>query len=165
ISHPVRRALNLSEVNGTLRQFKERFDKGEIFKSATEICDIYLVPEGQAWTTDTQADAAWYGSDFALVGDNVRERPYANIYPRLTTKSNSFTVFYTVQALKNPSTDPAQWSEDRGVILGQYRGSTGIERYLDPNNTSLPDYATDFSADPIESYYRWRIISNRRFAP
>lgn len=162
---PIRKALNLSEENGSLRQFKERFAAGDIFRSPSEICDIYLVPEDRQWTTDAQADAAWYGSDFALVGDNVRERPYANLYPRLTTKSNSYTVFYTVQALKNPSADPGLWTEGRGAVLGQYRGSTAIERYLDPDGASLPDYATEASAASLDRFYRWRLLNNRRFAP
>lgn len=163
---PTRMPLNLSDTDGTLRQFKERFDAGDIFRSASEICDIYLVPEGRSWTSNSQANSTWYGSDFALVGDNVRERPYANIYPRLTTKSNSFTVYYTVQALKNPvASNPSQWDENRGAILGQYRGSTSIERYLDPGNASLPDHATNLSADSLDGYYRWRILNSRQFAP
>jgi uncharacterized protein (TIGR02600 family) len=157
--------LTLSEEDGTLRQFRERFDAGDIFRSASEICGIYLVPEDESWASNAAADTAWYGVNYALAGDNVRERPYANIYPRLTTKSNSFTVYYTVQALKNPGANPAQWDENRGAVLGQFRGSTTIERYLDPSNSSLPDYGTDFSAESIDRYYRWRILANRQFAP
>ena len=114
------------------------------------------------------AENSWYGGDFSGVGDNVRERPYADIYPRLTTKSNTFTVHFTVQALKNLSTDPAPWNEDRGIVLGEYRGSTTIERYLDPNDPNIPDYGdgTDpTTKTPIDSFYRWRIVANRRFYP
>ena len=32
-----------------------------------------------------------------LTGDNSRERIYATIYPRLTTKSNTYTVHMRVQ--------------------------------------------------------------------
>ena len=168
--------VNLSETDGALRQFRDRFNGTgaytaagpSIFLSASEICDIYLVPQGYNWTSDSAADSAWYGTDFALAGDNVRERPYADIYPRLTTKSNTFTVHFTVQALKNLSTDPAQWNEDRGIVLGEYRGSTTIERYLDPNDPNIPDYGdgTDpTTKTPIDSFYRWRIVANRRFYP
>ena len=102
------------------------------------------------------------------MGDNVRERPYADIYPRLTTKSIAFTVHFTVQSLKNLSADPTQWNEDRGIVLGEYRGSTTIERYLDPNDANIPDYGS--GADPtgmqaIDNFYKWRIVANRRFYP
>jgi uncharacterized protein (TIGR02600 family) len=166
--------INLSDVNGTLRQFKEKFDDGEIFKSASEICDIFLVPRDPSnptkytdWTSDTLANQAWYGADFALVGDNSRERPYANIYPRLTTKSNTFTVHYFVQSLKNTNTDPSLWDETRGVILGEYRGSTTIERFIDPANSLIPNYAEEdpTSWQPLDHYYQWRVIANNSFAP
>jgi len=159
--------LNLDETNGTLKQFADKFANWEIFRSASEICDLYLVPKGYAWPAFA---AQWYDSDgdFAMVGDNVRERPYANIYPRLTTKSNTYTVHYTVQALKNLSANPAQWSESRGSITGEYRGATTIERFLDPNNPGIPDYADGsdpIAKDSLEKYYQWRIVANRRFYP
>lgn len=157
--------LNISETDGTLRQFKEKFAAGEIFKSASEICDIYLTPEGYSWTTNALADAAWYGDDFALVGDNVRERPYGNIYPRLTTKSNTFKVYYKVQVLKNQSPTPSTWDESKGVVTGEFVGSTTIERYLDPNNKSIPDYATDPTASSLDNYYQWRTVATDGFPP
>ncbi len=156
--------LNLSDTDGTLRQFKSKFDSWDIFKSPSEICDVYLVPEGYSWASDNAADAGWYGDDFAMVGDNVRERPYANIYPRLTTQSNTFTVHYTVQALKNANSDPAVWDEKKGAILGEFRGATTIERFIDPSNNSIPDYATDVNAPSLETFYQWRTIRNQAFS-
>lgn len=162
--------LNLNEDNGTLRQFKEKFAGNEIFKSATEICDIFLVPTGKTWTTDSAARSAWYGNEFKYVGDNIRERPYSSIYPRLTTKSNVYTVHYTVQALKIPTAEnQTQWNELKGVVTGEYRGSTTLERYIDPNETvhPVPDYAnpsTPSTEPTLDSYYRWRIIENAQFA-
>ena len=157
--------LNLDETTGALRQFKQKFAAGEIFKSASEICDIYLTPEGYTWTTNALADAAWYGDEFALVGDNVRERPYGNIYPRLTTKSNTFKVYYKVQVLKNQSPTPSTWDESKGVVTGEFVGSTTIERYLDPNNKSIPDYATDPTASSLDNYYQWRTVATDGFPP
>lgn len=158
--------LSLSETDGTLRQFKEKFEAWDLFKSPSEICDIYLVPSGYKWTSNTDADAAWYGDQFALVGDNVRERPYSNIYPRLTTKSNTFTVHYTVQTLKNPpSVDPATWVESKGVVTGELRGSTTLERFLDPADAKIPDYAANASAPSLDNFYQWRVISSTTFAP
>jgi len=183
---PARLPLNLSEDKGSLRQFRAKFTSGDLFRSPAEICDIYLVPRDPSnptrytdWTTNANADYAqadsWYGSngDFALVGDNTRERPYSDIYPRLTTKSNTYTVYYRVQVLKNPpATNQAQWNESTGVVTGEYRGSTSLERYLDPNNNTLPDFtdsshnpATTASAPNLDSFYQWRTVANNAFAP
>ena len=165
VSGNARVSLNLSETDGTLRQFKERFDKGDIFRSATEICDIFLVPSGMSWPSDSTARAAWYGDNFTFVGDNLRERPYATIYPRVTTKSNIFRVFFTTESLNNRSSNPSEWNESLGIVTGQYRGSATIERYLNPTGKNLPDSATDTDNESLEQYYRWRIIENSQFAP
>jgi uncharacterized protein (TIGR02600 family) len=158
--------LNLSDSNGSLRQFKEKFAQWDIFRSPSEICDIYLVPQGYSWASNSVADTGWYGDDFALVGDNVRERPYADIYPRLTTKSNTFTVHYTVQALKNPPANaPDKWTEGKGQVVGELRGSVTLERFLDPANTNIPDYAANPSAPNLDNYYQWRVLENSTFSP
>ena len=34
----------------TLEQFDDRFEDGDVFRSATELCDLFLVPEGQLGT-------------------------------------------------------------------------------------------------------------------
>lgn len=160
-----RKPLNLDETNGTLRQFKAKFDAGDIFRSATEICDVFLVPEGKSWTSDAAARSAWYGDDFIFVGDNVRERPYANLLGRFTTKSNVYRVYYTVQAIQPPRQTPDIWNEKKGVILGEYRGSSTVERYLDPTSTLLPDHAADAAAPSLETSYRWRVVEHSQFAP
>jgi uncharacterized protein (TIGR02600 family) len=167
-----------SENVGTLAQFQSVFASGDIFRSPAQICDIYLVPNGASGTTYSTSyawpgfDKNWYGSDFAMDGDNVRERPYADIYPRLTTKSNTFTVHYRVQVLKNPpNVAQNQWSETTGVVAGEYRGSTTLERYLDPTVSTIPDYASatnplDPTNDPsLDTFYQWRTVSNNAFAP
>jgi uncharacterized protein (TIGR02600 family) len=168
----VRYALNLDDKNGTLRQFKEKFAGGDIFRSASEICDIFLVPTSVSggWTTDAAARTAWYdkAGNFALVGDNSRERPYGNIYPRLTTKSNVFSVHFTVQTLKNASGSPTQWDETKGKVLGEYRGTTTLERYIDPNNPLIPDYPdrlSQITLNNLDNFYKWRVISSSQFAP
>ncbi|MCX6962630.1 MAG: Verru_Chthon cassette protein A [Verrucomicrobia bacterium] len=169
IGSNARLPLNLSETDGTLRQFRERFAANEIFKSPTEICDVFLVPQGSSWSTDAAARTAWYGDDFGLVGDNTRERPYANLLGRVTTKSNTFTVYYTVQALKNPASLPQDiWNESKGVVMSEYRGNTTLERYINPNDTRIPDYAavpSKIATDPLDKYYNWRIIEQTQFAP
>ena len=37
--------MNLDHETGTLRGFEKKFEDGEIFRSASEICEIFLVPE------------------------------------------------------------------------------------------------------------------------
>ncbi|XHR30629.1 MAG: Verru_Chthon cassette protein A [Chthoniobacteraceae bacterium] len=157
------------DISETLKQFDKKFrpdgdiGNGSLFRSASEICDMFLIPQGY---TLSDFPSKWYGDDFALVGDNVRERPYANIYSRVTTKSNTYIVHFTVQALKNVSTDATQWDETRGAVIGEYRGSSILERYLDPNDSNLTnsDFASS-TASILESFYKWRVVRNSRFSP
>jgi uncharacterized protein (TIGR02600 family) len=162
------------ETGGSLRQFKTRFDAGDIFRSASEICDIFLVPcnadgtaPGSTWTTDT--DAAAYWASHRLTGDNSRERPYTDLYGRLTTKSNTFTIHMRVQSLKQSPVDRAagKWVEATDTIVGEYRGSTLIERYLDPSqDLASADYgATPNATGNLDSYYKFRVVRSTQFVP
>ena len=112
------------------------------------------LPVNSSW------DAFW--TQNGLTGDNMRERPYAHIYPRLTTRSNVYTVHMRCQVLKKaPNTPQGEWVEGRDQVLGEYRGSTTIERYIDPNDPDLKNYdATSQSAEP---YYRFRVVSSKQF--
>jgi hypothetical protein len=106
----------------------------------------------------------------ALTGENLRERIYTTLYPRLTTKSNTYTVHFRAQSLrKAPASSEGTWTEGKDLITGEYRGSTTIERFIDANNTSIPDYAATPSNIPgmstLDKFYRWRVIENRQFAP
>ena len=158
-----RKNLNLSETDGSLRQFKDKFASGQIFRSATEICDIYLVPRDQSWASDSAATTFWNSN--LNTPDNLREKPYANLYARLTTKSNTYTVHVRAQALqKVPGTPANQWVEGRDKVVGEERGSTIVERYIDAQDASLPDFAVDANAI-ISDYYRMRVLSTKRFAP
>ncbi len=155
--------LNL-DVAQTLQQFDNRFAdaSGRIFLSPTELCDLWLVPQGQAL-----GGMSDFWSGYGLTGDNMRERPYTTIIPRLTTKSNTFTVHYRVQTLKVPKTVTlGTWDETRGVITGEYRGSTTIQRFIDLSNANIPDYTVNTSSQPtLGNFYRWRVINTRQFAP
>ncbi len=163
------------DADKTLSQFQTRFDSGDIFRSASEICSIELVPVHSSAPslpiTQAKMDSFWAVSP--VTGDNVRERPYANLYPLLTTKSNTYTVHYRVQTLKQVSgSDYQTWKEGKDVVLGQMRGSQTIERYIDPNDT-IPDYADPSvvssgrfpPAQPLGDFYKFRTISSRQFAP
>ena len=154
---------NFMDLDETLKGFQTRFDSGDIFRSASEICDIWLVPQGQTYAV---MPAFWSG--YLLTGDNVRERPYANIYPRLTTKSNTFTVHYRVQLLtKAKTTLPGQWVEGTDIVNSEYRGSSTLERYLDTNDSlnPIPDYATTPTAKAIDTFYKFRVLETKQFTP
>ena len=148
-------------ANETLTFFDSRFTGGDIFKSPAEICDIPLVPVG---STASTVNTFW--NDKLVTGDNLRESPYKRLYPLLTTKSNTYTVHFRVQALKKvPSTSATVWDETKDKVVGEYRGSTTIERYINPNETSIPDYAANPGANNLERFYKWRVLNNRQFAP
>lgn len=156
------------DIPETLKQFDSKFNAGDVFRSASEICDLYIVPKVNPPQTLAGMPAFWDSN--RLTGDNVRERLYASIYPRLTTKSNTYTVHVRAQSLRQaPGSDPAVWTEGRDKITGEYRGSTTIERFIDANNPGIPDYAKNASSlsslPQLDTFYRWRIIENRQFAP
>jgi uncharacterized protein (TIGR02600 family) len=173
--------INLDE---TLKGFAQRFYPKafsassavppDIFRSPSEICTLDLVPNdtGAAFGASTMQT---YWQSHLLTGDNSRERPYANIYPLLTTKSNTFTIHYRVQSLQPlqaANAAPTIWREGTDVVTSEYRGSQTIERYIDPSAlSSLPDYAADASAGtiandtPLSNYYRFRVVSTRQFSP
>jgi hypothetical protein len=51
------------------------------------------------------------------------------------------------------------------VILGEQRGSTTLERFLDPTRPGIPDYATASSPESLDAFYQWRIVASNTFAP
>ncbi|TXI86816.1 MAG: Verru_Chthon cassette protein A [Cupriavidus sp.] len=156
--------LTAGEKTATLRQFRELFNKGEIFRSAAQICGIYLVPSTESWTSDSEAENFW--SKNKLTGDNSRERPYNGLYSRLTTKSNTYTVHVRVQVLKpDPNGPEGIWTENAKRIASEYRGSYTVNRYLD-REQDMPDFASAANFDKsIEGYYRYRILDTRAFQP
>ncbi len=154
------------DVAETLKLMDDRFfDNGDVFRSASQICEIPLVPKGIS-----AGGVAAFWADKLLTSDTYREGPYDQIYSRLTTKSNTFTVHWVVQSLKHTtaSASAAKWAEDRDVITSELRGATTIERYLDPDATDLPDYASaplKVLSEPLGKFYKWRVVNSSRFAP
>ena len=160
---------NTVDENATIAQIENRFANNSVdaYLSESEICTVPLVPTGQASdnVADTQANLAafWSGNstpDGGLTGTNLRDLPYAQLYGRLTTRSNSYTVHLRVQVLQKLPHDPHQnvWNEGVDVVLGDWRGSYEIERCLDP---AAP---APVSGSPLGPY-KFRIVSARRFAP
>jgi len=168
----------------TLKQFEEKFDNNEIFRSASELCEVWFVPEpvaGLALTVNlNQIERLWdptRRTGLGLVGDNSRERPYTNTVPRFTTKSNTFQVHYRAQIIHQSPLSPTTPSDRRSDAeyeifdpsvdewVGEYRGSTIIERYVDPEDPRIPDYAVNPDSPSLDNYYRFRVVSTKRFAP
>jgi uncharacterized protein (TIGR02600 family) len=157
-------------------------DAKKFFKSATEICELDLPLKAKfkdapgtagKFSPSNYNDTAarrnfWTAHD--MTGDNCRERPYAHIYPRLTTKSNVYTVHVWAQSLaKRPSSkDWDEFDETTDRILGEYRGSSTIERYIDVNDELLInkyDAVEDQNAKSLDPYYRFRVLNQKRFNP
>ncbi len=152
-----------------LKQFQARFDiadptKPTLFVSAAEICDLHLVPKG---TLLTAMQSLTYWDNFKLTGDNTREMPYNHLYPLLTTKSNTYTVHMRVQVLKKVrATADNVWDEGSDQVQSEYRGSSVIERYIDPDDSRFqstsPNYV-DSDKTSLDELYRIRVLSTKKF--
>ena len=152
--------INIPE---TLTAFADKFTNKEVFLTPSEITTMRLVPTGETYDS---TPAFWNRNRFT--GENIKERPYATIYPRLTTKSNVFNVHYRVQTLrKRPGSDAKIWDEGKDAVVAQLRGNAIIERFLDMNRSAgIPDYALPANANKnAETLYRFRILSNQEFNP
>jgi uncharacterized protein (TIGR02600 family) len=149
------------DENATIEALEKRFATGDAYLSESEICTIPLIPKGSA-SDSVSLNSFWnkLSGGGRLTGDNLRELPYAQLYSRLTTRSNSYTVHVRVQVLQKLPHDPNQgvWNEGADLVLGDWRGSYEIERYLD-SAAAVPA-----PGQPLGPY-RYRIVSSRRFAP
>jgi uncharacterized protein (TIGR02600 family) len=139
----------------TLNQFTDRFTQNKPFITESEICTIWLHPKGHAGAPRS------FWNDKRLTGDNGRERPYADLYPKLTVRSNVYTVHVRAQMIQ-PTLGP--FDPQNIQVKGEYRGSYTIERYLDPEDSRLGD-SIDPDRKSIYDAYRFRTILARRFNP
>lgn len=159
----------------TLRQLTEFRWKGEdaegftlpfnSFRSASEICELWLVPEkngngAESGTWDLEHVIRDFWKTHRLTGDNMRERPYANLYPRLTVRSNVYRVHMVAQTLKKASTNkPGEFKSvseegsDPDLVTAEWRGSALIERVLNPNEPELQKTHNDFAPGEGENVY------------
>ena len=153
-------------------QFEERFDDGDYFQTASELCEMFLVPRESGISGNTGQDIrnqmADFWDDHQLTGDNVIERPYTNIYPRMTTKSNSYRIHYLVQTIKKGrSSEPDQMDEQLDTVIGEHQGDALIERFVDPEDPELEDREFDFlgnrESESLDRLYQFRIRNIRRF--
>lgn len=151
------------DAEKTLAQFDARFKTGAVFLSPSEICDLHLVPD-QDVTGAGQMDVFWRAH--RLTGDNTRERPYATLYPRMTTRSNTYRVHYIAQAIHKARSSAPEAITEADKFDSENRGSSVIERYLDPAQTNLPDFTTGAvtgSTESLDQYYQFRIIEKKKF--
>ena len=176
----------------TLRQFDLKFSHQSggsakyqgLFRSASQICEMHLIPRtvnngtlvsnvtgvANASSQDQINDSMKrFWSENRPTGDNVRERPYSHLYARLTTRSNTFRVHVRAQMIKKArSSVPTTVDPVKDAVISEYRGSTLLERYIDPNDTTLnlPDYASDgISQAPLDSFFRFHVLETKRFNP
>jgi uncharacterized protein (TIGR02600 family) len=170
-STPIANIWNDVDIDPTIAQIENKFTGASVdaYLSESEICTVPLVPKLSPTTFSTDVAATrtallgyWNNNGGAgrLTGDNLRELPYAQLYSRLTTRSNSYTVHLRVQSLLKLPHDPHQniWNEGVDLVQGEWRGSAEIERYLDP---TAPAPASGTMLGP----YKYRILSLHRFAP
>jgi len=171
---------NAVDDDATVAQIENRFSGGstDAYLSESEICTVPLVPlvnPPSPFSTNVAAtraalvsywDATAAASSGGLTGDNLRELPYAQLYGRLTTRSNSYTVHVHVQVLKKLTRDPNQneWNEGTDVVLGDWRGSYEIERDLDPT-IAAPVAGKSLAGTVSAPGYKFRIINARAFEP
>ncbi|WP_395751895.1 Verru_Chthon cassette protein A [Prosthecobacter sp.] len=180
------------DVPATLRQFDLKFSHQSggqdtyqgLFRSASQICEMHLIPktmqDGSGTYDATGVLSATnqgqindimntFWSNNRPTGDNVRERPYSNLYARLTTRSNTFRVHVRAQVLKKArSSDPTMFDTTKDAVISEYRGSTLLERYIDPNDisTPIPDYAQGgINQAPLDTFYRFHALETKRFNP
>lgn len=122
-----------------------------------------------------------FWNNHLTTGDNTRESPYSNLYAKLTTRSNTFRVHVRVQTLKKALRGSQEdgWAVNKftpGIdeVSGEYRGSFLLERYVDMTDLAKAGAAADFTSGdpldetahpPLDSYYRFRVIESKRFAP
>ena len=154
-----------------------------LFRTPSQICELYLipssVPEGTGLNVDPgklgnynarKTEMAKFWTEHSVTGDNTRERPYSNLYARLTTRSNTFRVHVRAETVRKArSSDPTRFEPSKDSVAGEYRGSFLIERYIDFNDKTqrIPDYASTnvLSQAPLESFYRFRVLESKRFSP
>ena len=187
----VRRGIDL---DATLRQVADRWERNQPFIAASEICDLPLIPAdvvpmpspvvmqahrsvGISGTTalgEFEGKLGAFWAEHRLTGDNSLERPYAHIYPRLTTRSTSYTVHLRVQPLPESQRNRTFFLKAEEVQgVGEFRGSFLIERYLDSNSAGLVDRAGNPAILPANGDatglalgpYRFRVVSSQQFTP
>jgi len=136
------------DADQTLRQWDATFARGDVFRHPSEICTMWLVPEGAMLE-----NMASFWAQHRLTGDNAKERPYANIYPHLTTRSTTFELHVLVQTLElaeGGAPDSFRPGIDR--ITGERRSQWLLRSHLDGRAPGMPDYVKLLAEDPAADF-------------
>lgn len=178
------------DADATTKLMDERFGNGFAFISPAQICEVYLLPK-KGGSMDLKTPDKWaekikdllnpsnasgilkFWEDHPITAENLKEKPYVDLYPRLTTRSNTYQVHMRVQTIKKArSTDPNKFVVGTDTTGADYRGSAVIERYIDLNDPALqPSKGLDYAnSNPttkpsLETFHRFRIIAQKRFDP
>ncbi len=142
----------------TLKQFDEAFAQGDLFMTESEICEQFLIPEGETWDG---SGTSWrqFWDRHRLSGDNTLERPYAGLYSRLTTRSNAFRLHYRIQILnKNERSAPDRFDPEHDSVVSDHHGAKVIERKLNNESPDLPNFLSTAgkfrNRSRLESFYQ-----------
>jgi len=177
------------DMDATLAEIRKRFANFGAYMSASEICEVLLIPKSKTTANHWESNPVQYsgGNGTTVIpsfwqknkwtGDNLREQPYTVIYPRITTKSNVYTVHYMVQTLKKvPGSTASGWDETKDKVVGELRGSATLERFIDPNDPAfnLPknNFTQAVAGSPnlsnvptLDKFYKFRVIATHDFRP
>jgi hypothetical protein len=134
-ARPWRRHIDAGE---TLRQWESRFASGDVFHTTSEIAEQWLVLEG---VTLENTPAFW--ARHRLTGDNSKERPYANIYPHLTTKSLTYDLHIVAETIVKAAGTPADsYVPGTDTVGPRVRRTVTISGRIDPRDPALPAYSS-----------------------
>lgn len=149
------------DADETLQQWERKFAAGDVFRTASEICEQYLVPEGVAlgdFVDDDYPQMRAFWADHKLTGDNTKERPYATIYQHLTTQSNSYQVHVLAQTITKSADSPVDVFDPQMDLVGEeYRGSGTLKRSLDPADPGLPNYVVKLLQPSLATFYQFEL--------
>jgi len=144
------------DATQTLRQWTARFAEGDVFRTSSEIADQWLVPEGVLLE-----DVPRFWARHRLTGDNTKERPYATLYPHLTTKSLSYDLHVVAEPiLKSPDSPADTFKPGIDTVGPRVRRTVTIKGRIDPHHPGLPNYARagetpDTRLRPVDSFLQW----------
>jgi uncharacterized protein (TIGR02600 family) len=175
--------------DATMTLFEDRFSTNGVFLTASQICEMPLVPKPEnvsasainkvpasrnpfqtalanatnASTVTTYVNNFWANPTLGGAGtaDNLRERPYTTIYPRVTVKSNTFQIHMKVQAIQKSPRTAANKMEQGDAIVATYQGSSIVERYLDTTQATFNPTDPNAQLGP----YRFRVVNSKQFNP
>lgn len=164
--NPEQRFRRYIDARATLELIdQEVFDQGRVFLTAGQLCEHHLIPDGVVKKDAMPSKAVMkeFWKEHRLTGDNSKEQPYAHLYSRLTTRSNTYKVHFIAQSLRKAvSTRSDTFDPSRDRVLSTFRGSCTIRRHIDPEQENIPDYLTpptdpDAPHPALDKFASWHV--------